>query len=183
MQLTGVLDAEGYAICPDCDTKINCSKVGLANLEIRHKGTKACRDAAQKRDRAKTQHKNTSILSFLKKRPTPVPPTVALAQLLPVVPSSGSRQACILTGSKDLPNLDLRRKEAAIISELHDLISKLPPTVPEAGPADTLAIFGKDPKSFDNLEMPSEDIWETMMNPTLKSVLGWGNNVDLATVI
>ncbi|KAG6906501.1 hypothetical protein DXG01_013604 [Tephrocybe rancida] len=116
-------------------------------------------------------------------KPTPVPSTVTLAQLLPVVASSGSQQAHIPTESEDLPVLDPWGKEAAIVSELRDLIAKLPPTVLEAGPADVLAIFGKDPKSFDDLEMPLEDIWETMMNPTLKSILGWGNNVDLATVI
>ena len=29
-----VLDAGGYAECPDCAAKIHCSTVGFANLEI-----------------------------------------------------------------------------------------------------------------------------------------------------
>ena len=38
-----VLDAEGYAICPNCDTRVNCGTIGLANLEKHHHRKKICR--------------------------------------------------------------------------------------------------------------------------------------------
>jgi positive regulator of sigma E activity len=31
-----VLDAEGYAECPDCGARIHCGTVGIQNLEKRH---------------------------------------------------------------------------------------------------------------------------------------------------
>ncbi|KAF8805025.1 hypothetical protein BYT27DRAFT_7105589, partial [Phlegmacium glaucopus] len=46
-----ILDADGYAVCPDCSTRINCGTIGLANLEKRHRGTKACNEARAKRDK------------------------------------------------------------------------------------------------------------------------------------
>ena len=36
MQLA-VLDADGYAVCPDCGTRVKCGSAGLANLEKRHR--------------------------------------------------------------------------------------------------------------------------------------------------
>jgi hypothetical protein len=35
MQLA-VLDTNGYAICPDCGTRVKCGSAGLAHLEKRH---------------------------------------------------------------------------------------------------------------------------------------------------
>ena len=43
-----VLDAEGYAICLDCDSHVNCGTIGLANLEKRHHGKKVCKTAQGK---------------------------------------------------------------------------------------------------------------------------------------
>ena len=33
-----ILDVEGYAICPDCDSCVNCGTIDLTNLEKRHRG-------------------------------------------------------------------------------------------------------------------------------------------------
>ena len=46
-----VLDAEGYAQCPDCGSHIHCGMVGLANLEKRHWGKKICIETKAKRDK------------------------------------------------------------------------------------------------------------------------------------
>ncbi|KAF8223005.1 hypothetical protein L208DRAFT_1412560 [Tricholoma matsutake] len=46
-----ILDAEGYAICPDCDSHVNCGTIGLANLEKCHRGKKICKAAQQKQDK------------------------------------------------------------------------------------------------------------------------------------
>ena len=37
-----ILDAEGYAICLDCDSRVNCGTISLANLEKCHCGKKIC---------------------------------------------------------------------------------------------------------------------------------------------
>ena len=41
-----ILDAEGYAICLDCDSHVNCGTIGLTNLEKRHHGKKICEAAS-----------------------------------------------------------------------------------------------------------------------------------------
>ena len=37
-----VLDVEGYAVCPDCDSHVNCGTIRLANLEKHLHGKKVC---------------------------------------------------------------------------------------------------------------------------------------------
>ena len=45
------LDAEGYAVCLDCDSRVNCSTIGLGNFKKRHRGKKICKAAQQKRNK------------------------------------------------------------------------------------------------------------------------------------
>ena len=71
-----VLDAEGYAICPDCDSHVNCGTISLANLEKYHRGKKICKAAQQKRDKEAKKKKDGNILSFLKPKAASVPSTV-----------------------------------------------------------------------------------------------------------
>lgn len=59
-----ILDAEGYAICPDCDSHVNCGTISLANLEKYHRGKKICKAAQQKRDKEAKKKKDRNILSF-----------------------------------------------------------------------------------------------------------------------
>jgi len=61
-----ILDAEGYAICPDCDSRVNCGTIGLANLEKHHHGKKICKAVQWKRDKEVKKKKDGNILSFLK---------------------------------------------------------------------------------------------------------------------
>ncbi|KAG6843636.1 hypothetical protein H0H93_000460, partial [Arthromyces matolae] len=158
----GVLDGEGYAVCPDCYARINCGTAGLSNLNLQHRGTAKCRATAAKRDKNMKTRKNQSILTFMKPKPIPVPSTVASVGILH--PSS------YITPRDDVP---------AVISKLRTLIGQLPATIPDAIPSDDLAIFGCDPVTFDNLDLPPEEIWEESVNKTLKSVLGWGREKDL----
>jgi len=71
-----ILDAEGYAICPDCDSRVNCGTIGLANLEKCHRGKKICKAVQQKRDKEVKKKKDGNILSFLKPKAASVPSTV-----------------------------------------------------------------------------------------------------------
>ena len=56
-----VLDAEGYAECPDCEARIHCSTIGLANLEKQHHGTKTCLETKAKRDKNVKMTRNGSL--------------------------------------------------------------------------------------------------------------------------
>ena len=71
-----ILDAEGYAICPDCDSRLNCGTIGLANLEKCHCGKKVCKATQEKQDKEAKKRKDGNILSFLKPKVTIVPSTV-----------------------------------------------------------------------------------------------------------
>ena len=57
-----ILDAEGYAVCPDCDSCVNCGTIGLANLEKRHRGRKTCKAAQEKRNKEAKKKKDGTIL-------------------------------------------------------------------------------------------------------------------------
>lgn len=41
MQLA-VLEVDGYAVCPDCGTRVKCGSAGLNNLEKCHRASDAC---------------------------------------------------------------------------------------------------------------------------------------------
>ena len=43
-----ILDADEYAVCPDCDSHVNCGTIRLANLEKCHHGKKIHKVAQQK---------------------------------------------------------------------------------------------------------------------------------------
>lgn len=45
------VNAEGYAICPDCSTHVNCGTIGLTNLKKHHGGTNVCKEACAKQDK------------------------------------------------------------------------------------------------------------------------------------
>jgi hypothetical protein len=82
MQQVGVLDADRWAICPDCLTRINCGPSGLGNLEKRHRRTPTCNDNKAKRAKEKLKNckmnKNRSLLNYFKKPKVPsIPSTVS----------------------------------------------------------------------------------------------------------
>ena len=75
LQPLGVLLEDGHAICPDCQTHVNCGTVGIANLEQRHWGKKICRETQERWDKEAKKKKDGSLLTFFGKRPntTPIP--------------------------------------------------------------------------------------------------------------
>jgi len=58
-----VLDADGYATCPDCGTQVKCGSAGLMNLEKCHQTSNACKNARDKRDKDQKK-KNTSLFNY-----------------------------------------------------------------------------------------------------------------------
>ena len=79
-----VLNAEGYAECPDCGAHIHCSTVGIQNPEKRHQGSKTCLESEAKRDKNAKMKKNRTHFSFFNwLKPSLVPsmvPSVPLIQ-------------------------------------------------------------------------------------------------------
>jgi hypothetical protein len=78
-----VLDAEGYAECPDCGARIHCGTVGIQNLEKRHRGSKTCLESKAKRDKNAKTKKNGTLFSFFNRpKPSLVPSTVPSVPLV-----------------------------------------------------------------------------------------------------
>jgi hypothetical protein len=48
---------------------------------------------------------------------------------------------------------------------------------------DVLAQFSKDPASFDNPDVGSDELWEDVLNLVMKSILGWGNELNAASLV
>ncbi|KAG6846857.1 hypothetical protein H0H93_011397 [Arthromyces matolae] len=170
---SGVLDPEGYAICPDCGTRVNCGTAGLNTLEKRHRGSKTCKEAAQKRSKNKT--KDGSILTFMQPRPVPVP-------------SLGRSPMLVMPGRTEPEHVSMKDQQtsnAAVtyISKLRTLVTQLPLSVPEANSNDALAIFAVNPADSVNPNADNNNLWEDVVNGTLKSVLGWGDELDLTAII
>lgn len=195
------IDAEGYGTCPACKKKIQCGPGGFTNLEKRHLGTQACRDYKAQQDRSKM--KNTSILSFYKKAtpiskvkvpatteaPTRIGGIQGAVAALHVQPQSASH-ANGDTNTTSKPSLSIPGGADSapgavqdLAAKLQELISNLPPTPRTGSDPDPLAIFTVDPQRVDNLQIPSDDLWEELLNGMFKDALGWGTSLNVANVV
>ena len=187
-----ILDTEGYAVCPDCDSRVNCGTIGLANLEKRHRGKKICEAAQQKRDKeAKT--KDGNILSFLKPKATSVRSTVNSAALvhsyklathlaIDAIPTASTTAVQDKTISLTFKPVSEPISDS-FIKTLQNLVKDLPASVPEASEIDRLAVFGQNPKEFDDAALDADELWEKTLNGILKSTLGWGMEGNMDEII
>lgn len=66
---------------------------------------------------------------------------------------------------------------------LQELVKDLPESVPEASEFDRLAVFGGNPKEFDDPTLNAEELWEATLNNVLKSTLGWGIEGNMDNII
>ena len=151
---------EGYAICPDCDSHVNCGTIGLAYLEKCHHGKKVCKTAQGKWDKAK-KSKNRTILSFLKPKAAIIPSTVdsqvpvhsykltlqSVADTSTISPTisttSGPPQCDKAVSSNNLPFLGLTFSN--FVKKLQNLVKDLPESILKALEFDRLAVFGEMP--------------------------------------
>ena len=190
-----VLDTEGYAVCPDCDSHVNCGTIRLANLEKRHCGKKVCKATQEKRDKEAKKRKEGSILNFLKPKATIVPLTVK--SMAPVhsykLPPQSEHHASSITSTTNVQDKTIslvsqpasRPISNSFIKTLQELVKDLPESVPEASEFDSLrlAVFGGNPKEFDDPTLNAEELWEATLNNVLKSMLGWGIEGNLENII
>jgi len=61
---------------------VNCGTVGISNLTKRHRGTKKCLELKVRRDKKGKGMVQGSLLTFMKPKPTFVPPKVAGTSLI-----------------------------------------------------------------------------------------------------
>ena len=63
---------------------------------------------------------------------------------------------------------------SSFLKRFQRLINDLPDTIAEGTDHDVLAIFSRRPSDFDDMSVPSGELWEEVINKILKSVFGWG---------
>ncbi|KAG6848163.1 hypothetical protein H0H93_002810, partial [Arthromyces matolae] len=173
--LPGVLAADGTVECPDCGTIVQCGKVGISNLEKRHRGSEVCKKTAFKRSK-NSQKKNTSILGFLIPKPVKTP---SLVQIPPLLGQSSE----IETRTPIEEHIPKSPQHDDFFDQLRLLVSRLPESVPEALLTDGLAEFSGDPAIAVDPALSGDVIWEEMLNQMLKRHLGYGKTSDLTAII
>ncbi|KAF8810813.1 hypothetical protein BYT27DRAFT_7221830 [Phlegmacium glaucopus] len=188
-----VLDAEGYAICPDCGTCIKCGPAGLKNLEKCHCGTDTCKNAQAKQDKEVKKKKNGLILSFLKPRAVLVPLTVSSSspihchKLAPATTKDTSFTISTNPLRKEVNSPGAQPVSESIMEgfiwEMGKLVKSLPLSTPEASEIDKLSVFGADPRRFDDRTIDTDELWENRLHNILKATLGWGKEGNMEEII
>jgi len=188
-----VLDDDKHAMCPDCGTRVHCGTIGLANLEKRHRGTKTCIEAKAKRDKDAAKKKNGSLLTFFQRpRASAVPSKIPMSMPVqsykmaaaeapdvdPII-SATFEKSKPASSSKSIPMPEV----SGFLDKLQHLIKHIPDSIPEAQDNDKLAIFSGNPKDFDNESLDPDGLWEEVLNPLLKSSLGWGTEGDMDEIV
>ncbi|KAJ2922530.1 hypothetical protein H1R20_g14566, partial [Candolleomyces eurysporus] len=73
--------------------------------------------------------------------------------------------------------------EDSLLHKLYQLARDLPDTVPLGVDSDPLAIFSGDPANADDPGLDADDLWEEIVNTTMKKALGWGEEHDMRNII
>lgn len=171
-------------MCPDCKTRIHCGTVGLANLEKNHRGKKTCIKAKEKYEKAQKESKNPTILAFFNRpKAVPIPSTITPAtkvktsqRYIPV-----ESPAFKATENQERETDHVTAKD--FLTKLSILINSLPETIPEASIYDRLAVFAGNPEDHDDPMLAADDLWESTLNNSLKSALGWSDEENMDDII
>jgi hypothetical protein len=166
----GVLDAEGWAVCPDCLTRINCGPSGLGNLEKQHRGTKICKEKQARLNKEAKKKRDGNILSFFNKpKAAPVPSTVSHSKpvqsykMPPAVSQAPAPKRATIHALKPVPKPIITDD---FLEKFHNLIQRLPESIPEASEYDKLAFLSGNPADHDNPSLKGDELWE-VVNPLL----------------
>ncbi|KAJ7814764.1 hypothetical protein B0H14DRAFT_3746965 [Mycena olivaceomarginata] len=173
-----VLDAEQYAICPDCKERVHCGPSGIQNLLKRHRGKGPCKEAQAKK--AKKSLKDSQISAFFRPKPTPIPSTVVAPAPVRVFAKSAPAPVVPLPLNRSRPFSEPPRPRftpGSLLGRLEAAIKILPPTVQEATDSDALAAFGRDPSQYVDAEVPALEVFEHL-NPIFHTTLGWAMPVE-----
>ena len=152
------LNAEGFAICSNCGSGVNCEMIGPSNVEKRHRGTRVCKTAQQERDKYTKMKKDGIIFSFLRPKAAIVPSTVddiPLVHGYKLVPHSASnaRPAAASTTAEQRKAVSKSTSESipgtisnSLIKAFQDLVKNLPASVPEGSEFERLANAWRKPE-------------------------------------
>ncbi|KAF8989333.1 hypothetical protein BDQ17DRAFT_1220945, partial [Cyathus striatus] len=178
----GVIDSEGFAICPECGVWKNCAKGGIRNLTENHVGSEAC-------VAAKAKKKDGSLLSFFSKPKAKLVPTTVTGPTiianLPLPPSIEEPHAlaprvhCLVEQHVDINTVET----VDFLKKFFNAITSLPNSIKEATEDDALALFAQNPANHDDPRITSDMLWEEKLNGLLKSVIGWGVDDDIDHLI
>jgi len=123
--------------------------------------------------------KDGSLLSFMRPRSMAVPSTVNArpVQQDPHIETPSASSSQLGPGEKEKT-----RTKSAFVQELQRISMALPTMIPEATGTDLLSQFA-DLLQHDNPDISVDDLWEEVLNPFLKTTLGWNAEIDLEVVI
>lgn len=183
-------------ICPNCLTLIYCGTVRLANLEKQHCRKKVCQENKAKHAKElqnQKQKRNGSLLNFFKgPKATHIPSKVS--NIAPIHSNSLALEKVANTGvvtsintqsegALPPPKVTPEPASSSFLERFLYLINNLPEIIPEASDYDALAIFSAIPCDFNDTSIPSGELWEEVVNKTLKFVFGWGIDGNLDDII
>jgi len=161
---------------------VNCGTVGLSNLTKRHRGTKKCLELKLKREKKGKEKVQRSLLTFMKPKPTLVPPLVEGPSFVQNTTISMDPQFFVEFEPADRDTVDLVthmqdpvKQSSQFIKKLEAMVKRIPFSVPEGSEDDILAPFGGNPQNQDIVGIGADELWEANLNQFLKGVLGWGS--------
>jgi hypothetical protein len=178
---------------------VHCGPTGVANIEKRHQGSKTCIAARQKQDKQAMAKKKTTLLTFfgsakVTKATPAIPPTIHQSALVyshiftpektpdkPVNITPASKDD--IPASEDVAMPVHPPSNRGFLEELHDLISSVPDSIPEALDQDVLAIFTGNPHEIDDPSLNRDELWEELLNGMMKSAFGWGDEGNMEDII
>ncbi|TFK71092.1 hypothetical protein BDN72DRAFT_856481 [Pluteus cervinus] len=182
-----VLEPDKHAICPACLERTNCGPSGIENMKKQHTLKGSCRKMIAKKEKieqdAARKLKDGSLLPFFRTKPAKVPSTVNTAAPIHGDPVARVKRAVNTLGPAVAPPRFPFVDGIGLIERLKHLTRDLPDHIPEATDNDTLAMFSGIPPECDDLEVDSQDLWEVILNPFMKAVLGWGIETDMTQLI
>lgn len=174
-------------------------------LESQHRGKKKClADAAKLPAKGSGRLKNSLISSFLvpasavAKVPsqTQAPAPVVVPNNLPLesVPSNTKNDDVPELGSdsddsedeaeKNKPNVPpVTFYKTPLANTFQGLVDNLPAPANMTDLTDSLSALASDPAQHDNRHINNDEIWEEVLNPLLKGILGWGTSLDVEAVV
>lgn len=150
---------------------VGVGKGGIRNYHATHKDQPVCERNIAKKTKLKLKpakpKQNGSLLSFVTRKiqtrtsPTPKASTSSLH-------NSPNPTNTTHAAADRLP----------IVNRLEELLGRLPPSTPVASPNSATAVFAQ-PSLIDRPEVNGIDLWEEILNTTMKNTLGWGTEEDV----
>jgi hypothetical protein len=165
------------------------------NLEKRHQASNACKNARDKRDKDQKK-KNTNLFNYFQGPKVPaVSSTISRSGLIQSHRLAPAPTNIVSTTSNIMiPNQQskpLTRSEhdplpvfENLLDEFQHYLKNLPDSIPHAGDEDKLAnaLVG-NPEIHGDPVLQGDELWEAGLNEFLKSVLGWGTEEDIESLI